>query len=132
MSMVPAKSASIAEGPALKPFHSIFTPGPMAFSNHPLLFPTIACGCVTFGNAPTRITVWPQVTLPTIKTHAKAIPTTRPNLVMSRLSPGYRHRQYACVQLFLLSIFRLPFRRSARHQIRQGRALQNLGGSVPD
>src|SRR5271166_846300 len=48
----------MAEGPALNVFQSIFTPGPMAFSNQPLALPTIACGCVILGNAPTRTTVW--------------------------------------------------------------------------
>src|SRR5580704_17316789 len=50
--------ASMAEGPALKLFHSILTLGPIAFSNQPLALPTIACGCVMLGNAPTRMTVW--------------------------------------------------------------------------
>src|SRR2546429_1858486 len=55
--MAPENSASIAEGPALKLFQSIFTLEPSAFSNHPLALPTMACGCVIFGNAPTRMTV---------------------------------------------------------------------------
>src|SRR5271170_3521837 len=56
MSIAPANRASMAEGPALKLFHSIFTCGPMALANQSLLLPTIACGCVMLGNAPTRIT----------------------------------------------------------------------------
>ena len=50
----------MADGPALKLFHSILTLGPIAFSNHPLALPTMACGCVMLGNAPTRMTVWPN------------------------------------------------------------------------
>ena len=53
--MAPAKSASIAAGPALNVFQSIFTPGPRALSKKPLAFPTIAWECVMLGNAPTRI-----------------------------------------------------------------------------
>src|SRR5258708_1966307 len=41
MSIAPAKSASIAAGPALNVFHSIFTPGPRARSKRPLAFPNI-------------------------------------------------------------------------------------------
>src|SRR5882672_8500272 len=52
-----AKSASIAEGPALNAFHSIRTPGPRAFSNWPLARPISACAWVRFGKYPTRITV---------------------------------------------------------------------------
>src|SRR5271167_4151384 len=60
MSIAPANNASIAEGPALKVFQSIFTFGPMAFSNQPFAFPTMACAWVMLGNAPTRMTVWPN------------------------------------------------------------------------
>src|SRR5438477_5024413 len=54
MSIAPAKSASMAAGPALKVLHSIFTFGPSAFSKEPFALPTMACACVMLGNAPTR------------------------------------------------------------------------------
>src|SRR6202030_2579924 len=57
MSMAPANRASMAEGPALKLVHWIFTLQPRAFSNHPLALPTMGCACVMLGKAPTRITV---------------------------------------------------------------------------
>src|SRR6201987_4307619 len=57
MSIAPANKASIAEGPALKLRHSIFTFGPMDFSTHPFAFPIIGCAWVILGNAPTRITI---------------------------------------------------------------------------
>src|SRR6478609_8874919 len=55
--MAPAKSASMAEGPALKLVHCTFTCGPMAFSNHPFALPTMAWAWVMLGNAPTRTTL---------------------------------------------------------------------------
>src|SRR6185437_484007 len=57
MSIAPAKRASIAEGPALKLLHSIFTFAPMAFSNQPLALPIMGWAWVMFGKAPTRTTV---------------------------------------------------------------------------
>src|SRR5690348_6691553 len=60
MSIAPAKSASMAEGPALKLVHWIFTLDPIALSNQPLALPIIGCACVMLGNAPTRIIVWPE------------------------------------------------------------------------
>ena len=71
MSIAPANKASIAEGPALKLFHSILTCGPIAFSNQPLLLPTIACGCVMLGNAPTRMTVCAPANAPSKKTNMR-------------------------------------------------------------
>src|SRR5436305_6149614 len=56
--MAPANNASIADGPALKLCHSIFTFGPIAFSNQPFALPIIACECVIFGNAATRTTTF--------------------------------------------------------------------------
>src|SRR5689334_13310489 len=56
MSMAPANRASMAEGPALKLFHSTLAAGRMAFSNQPLALPTMACACVMLGKAPTRMT----------------------------------------------------------------------------
>src|SRR5580704_18281319 len=97
MSIAPANRASIAEGPALKLFHSILTCGPMALSNHPLLLPTIACGCVMFGNAPTRTAVWPQPNAPSNKN--KQVENRNPCLVMA-LASSY-HRQHAGLGLFL-------------------------------
>src|SRR5580693_1617582 len=97
MSIAPANRASIAEGPALKLFHSILTCGPMALSNHPLLLPTIACGCVMFGNAPTRTAVSAPANTPSEK-NTKA-ENRNPRLVM-RLASSY-HRQHAGFGSFL-------------------------------
>src|SRR3954465_1069629 len=58
MSIAPARRASMAEGPALKLRHSIFTSEPIAFSNEPLALPIIGWAWVMFGKAPTRMTVW--------------------------------------------------------------------------
>src|SRR5580700_1890205 len=55
MSIAPANSASIAEGPALKLVHCTLTCGPIALSNQPLALPIMAWACVMLGNAPTRI-----------------------------------------------------------------------------
>src|SRR5271165_1852136 len=101
MSMAPANSASIAEGPALKLFHSIFTCGPMAFSNHPLLLPTIAWGCVIFGNAPTRITLCPAASRQELSS-ANASKQILPDLVMSL--PCGRHRHWQHILLCLLAL----------------------------
>src|SRR5580700_1615462 len=54
MSIALANIASIADGPALNAFHSIWTPGPTAFSNWPPARPTSAWACVIFGKYPTR------------------------------------------------------------------------------
>src|SRR5580698_7173930 len=97
MSIAPANKASIAEGPALKLFHSILTCGPIALSNHPLLLPTIACGCVIFGNAPTRTTVWAVATALINKN--KPAKKRTPRLVMALASS--QHRQHAGLGLFL-------------------------------
>src|SRR5580704_5010332 len=59
MSIAPAKSASIAAGPALKLVHCTLTCGPIALSNQPLALPTMACACVILGNAPTRMVFAP-------------------------------------------------------------------------
>ena len=62
MSTAPAKTDSIALGPALKSIHWIFTPLPSRSSNHPLpsmlsLCATSACACDMLGKCPTRRTV---------------------------------------------------------------------------
>src|ERR1035437_9225524 len=90
MSIAPANKASIAEGPALKLFHSILTWGPIAFSNQPLFLPTIACGCVILGNAPTRITAWATANVPSRKTKPAEVKKLR--LVMAL--PFRQHRQH--------------------------------------
>src|SRR5271166_1890986 len=91
MSIAPANKASIAEGPALKLFHSILTWGPIAFSNHPLFLPTIACGCVILGNAPTRTTVSAPANAPSNKT--KQAEAKKPRLATA-LSLR-QHRQHS-------------------------------------
>src|ERR1019366_8443646 len=90
MSIAPANKASIAEGPALKLFHSILTWGPIAFSNHPLFLPTIACGCVILGNAPTRITVCAPANTPSKKN--KQVEAKKLRLVMALALR--QHRQH--------------------------------------
>src|SRR5689334_19687047 len=86
MSIAPAKSASIADGPALKLFHSTLAREPIALSNQPLFFPTIACGWVMLGNAPTRMTVCaPPMAFRTTNTHARTNRLHRDMDLASRL-----------------------------------------------
>src|ERR1019366_6660311 len=133
MSIAPANKASIAEGPALKLFHSILTWGPIAFSNHPLCLPTIACGCVILGNAPTRMTVWAPANAPNKKPKQAETKTLR--LVMALASR--QHRQHTGLGLLLLA--GLPVdgprtrtsRRPTADQVGQRRILQNPGGLIP-
>src|ERR1700756_1843967 len=98
MSMAPANRASIAAGPALNVFHSIFTPGPSAFSKNPLAFPTMACECVMLGKAPTRIVAAPCAQPDT----ASAIHRTKPdkNFLLTLVSPDH-HAQNAARFFFL-------------------------------
>src|SRR5271166_5415606 len=98
MSIAPANKASIAEGPALKLFHSILTWGPIAFSNQPLFLPTIACGCVILGNAPTRMTVWAAANAPSRKT--KQADIRKLHLVMTLAS--HQHREHTRLVFLLL------------------------------
>src|ERR1019366_2449357 len=132
MSIAPANKASIAEGPALKLFHSILTWGPIAFSNQPLFLPTIACGCVILGNAPTRITVWATANAPSNK--IKQAETKKLRLVMTLAL--HQQRQHTRLVFFLFA--RLPAARVrtrasrlAADQIGQRRVLQNLGSRIP-
>src|SRR5258707_93970 len=84
MSIAPANKASMAAGPALKVFHSIFTPGPNAFSKNPVAFPTIAWECVMLGNAPTRIVVtFPCAQLETDMASDNANPTKQKNCLFT-------------------------------------------------
>src|SRR5208283_4329985 len=137
MSIAPANNASIAEGPALKLFHSILTWGPIAFSNHPLLLPTIACGCVILGNAPTRRIVWAPANTPSTKT--KPVEAKKLRLVMALASR--QHGQHAGLGFLLsggLLSGSLPVdslgmgasRRPAADQVGQRRILQNFSGGV--
>src|SRR5215470_5553618 len=103
MSMAPANSASIADGPALKLFHSTLASGPMAFSNQPFDFPTIACGWVMLGNAPTRITVWAR-TRGASKTATVSAITL--GMLMPALPPADHHRQHAGFGFFLATLLR--------------------------
>src|ERR1019366_8150905 len=158
MSIAPANKASMAEGPALKLFHSIFTPDPIDFSNHPLLLPTIAWGCVIFGNAPTRITLCPATNAEELNNSARTArrpsvartpslaksfrtPTTfgtrtplmMRSLVMSLFPRGWHcHRQHTYLRLLSLVGSRPDcLGRPSRNQVGQRRALQNLGRGVP-
>src|ERR1035437_3425449 len=99
MSIAPANKASIAEGPALKLFHSILTWGPIAFSNHPLFLPTMACGCVILGNAPTRITVCAPANAPSKRNQQAEAKKLR--LVMALASR--QHRQHTGLSFLLLA-----------------------------
>src|SRR5258708_34121428 len=95
MSIAPANKASMAAGPALKVFHSIFTPGPNAFSKNPVAFPTIAWECVMLGNAPTRIVgTFPCAQLETDMAGDNAIPTKQNNRLFTllRLQRTWRGR----------------------------------------
>jgi hypothetical protein len=47
--MAPAKSASTADGPALKRYGSMMTFSPNAFRKAPVDIPIIACAWVRFG-----------------------------------------------------------------------------------
>src|ERR671923_2934768 len=106
MSIASANSASIADGPALKIFHSTFTCGPIAFSNQPLALPTIACGCVTFGNAPTRITVlFPCACATVTKPKTKPHRTAAHLRILRSFAAVNDHRQDLC---FFLLLSRLP------------------------
>src|SRR5215472_7962377 len=100
MSIAPANSASIADGPALKLFQSTLTFGPMAFSNQPFALPTIACEWVIFGNAPTWMTLCPEQNE---DTSTSAVNTkTSCDLVMARFS-AENHGKYGGIgRLFLL------------------------------
>src|SRR5436309_15735151 len=99
--MAPENRASIAEGPALKLFQSIFTLEPSAFSNHPLALPTIACGCVIFGNAPTRMTVpCPQPEIDRLRMKTSMIRTF---LFISSPVPVNYHGQNAALYFLLLA-----------------------------
>src|SRR5207302_8038643 len=132
MSIASANSASIADGPALKLFHSTFTCGPMAFSNQPLAFPIIACGWVIFGNAPTRITVSFPCACATVIN-----PKIRPDRMAAQLrilrpfAAVNDHGQY--LRFFLLSS-RLPFADAGLRSIgnvMQAGAFQNPCCGIP-
>src|ERR1700687_407886 len=133
MSIAPANKASIAEGPALKLFHSILTWGPIAFSNHPLFLPTIACGCVILGNAPTRMTVCGPANAPNKK--PKQAETKKLRLVTD---PASRlHRQHDGLGFLLLAGLPVDGLRTGTScrptadQVGQRRILQNPGGLIP-
>src|ERR1700682_4489975 len=101
--MAPENSASIAEGPALKLFQSIFAFEPSAFSNHPLALPTMACGCVIFGNAPTRMTIpCPQAEMEKMRTKTDMI---RIFLFIPSPVPMSHHGQNATFGFLLLATF---------------------------
>src|ERR1700687_4300331 len=98
MSMAPANRASIAEGPALKLVHCTLTCGPMALSNQPLAFPTMAWAWVMLGQAPTRMVV---CALPeTMAT--SAIKSPQANRLLTGLSPDDHGENAALIFRFLL------------------------------
>src|SRR5215468_501115 len=119
--MAPANSASMADGPALKLFHSTLASDAMAFSNQPLAFPTIACGWVMLGNAPTRITVWARTRGASKTAMASAIPL---GMLMPALPSADHHRQYAGFGFFLAALSRLC--RRTVSDIGQRGAFQNF------
>src|SRR5260221_9039649 len=131
MSIAPANRASIAEGPALKLFQSILTWGPIAFSNHPLFLPTIACGCVILGNAPTQIELCAPASAPSKKTNNAE--TKKSRLVMAlALSQHWQHNGLGSLPVGLpVNELRTGASRPATDQIGQRRILQNPGGSIP-
>src|SRR5258706_2031042 len=128
MSIAPANSASIAEGPALKVFQSIVTLGPMRFSNQLLALPTMAWACVMLGNAQTRLTLCAEAVT---RKNNKKIAAIKPRLVMPLFPTRVHHqRQHAGLSLFL---FAAPLLRTARrlvHQIGQGSVVEDLDGRI--
>src|SRR5579884_4021653 len=102
MSIAPANSASIADGPALKLFHSILVCGPSAFSNQPFAFPIMACGWVILGNAPTRTTTC--CALPCTKA-ASTIATAASQLSVLIRAPASLRDHAKHPRLLLLSCF---------------------------
>src|ERR1035441_3957679 len=133
MSIAPANKASIADGPALKLFHSILTWGPIALSNHPLFLPTIACGCVMLGNAPTRMTVSAPAHAPSTK--SKPAQAQKPRLIIARASR--QHRQHVGLRFLLPAALPVDGLRigsigwPTANQVGQRRILQYLGGRIP-
>src|SRR5581483_2047219 len=128
MSIAPAKSASIAEGPALKLFHSTFTFGPMAFSKRPFAFPTIAWGCVMFGNAPTRTVVCANPST------ANTMNSKTPRTLLLIFSPVriavHDHGQHSALVCFLAGL--LTWLTDPRtNDIGQGGVLEDAGRGVP-
>src|SRR5438876_4246811 len=103
MSMAPANRASIAAGPALKVFHSILTAGD-AFSKNPLASPTLACECLMFGNAPTRIVVAPPWAQPATA-HASHEASTARTLLFTLVSPDYHAEHAARFSLLWRALF---------------------------
>src|SRR5579871_5376208 len=130
MSIAPANRASMAAGPALKLVHCTLTWGPIALSKKPLALPTIACACVMFGNAPTRIMF--------------ALPCANPEIVTARKSKVPRierlvtlfasnHHGEDVGGIFLLSLVSLAaFARGslAGDQIGERRVIENASGCV--
>src|SRR5215471_19713218 len=155
MSIAPANRASIAEGPALKLVHWIFTFGPIALSNQPLALPIIGCACVMLGNAPTRITVCaetePQNPTTMTNNHKAQVPIP-PLRLRSRLAPlGLgktvrndnaelriiapcasmdHHRQDAGLSRFLLAPAAGRLRTRTSRNVCQRSMLENLGGGI--
>src|SRR5581483_3118697 len=119
----------MAEGPALKVFHSIFTPDPSAFSNQPFAFPAMPWGCVMFGNTPTRITV---CALTGSANAANSTTTRRARLFIFRprfLTVDYK-RQNARL-LFRFFLFALAvFFALATHDVSQRGVFENTGGGI--
>src|SRR5947209_10608945 len=128
MSIAPANSASMAAGPALKLFHSIFACGPTAFSNQPLALPIMACGCVMLGKAPTRITTScaPHCAIPA-STNAKTA-SSRLRVFIRAPVAAHDHRKYA--RLGLLARPLVVSGLGSIRDVSKAGALENLGGCV--
>src|SRR5581483_1442101 len=108
MSIAPANKASMADGPALKVFQSIFVCCPMALSNQPFALPIMACGCVMLGKAPTRITAFcPKETPVACATKS---PRTAKNLALMRpLASVNHHGKNACFGFLTLTLLIAAF-----------------------
>src|SRR5579872_5771249 len=111
----------MAEGPALKLVHCTLTCGPMAFSNQPLALPTMACGCVTLGNAPTRITVCADAAQTVRELNSSPVKNRR---ITS--PPPDHHGQNAGFFFFLPGPLAPAAWAALPYQIRQSRIFQNV------
>src|SRR5690349_1053477 len=126
MSIAPANRASIADGPALKLFHSTFTFGPMALSKNPLAFPTIACGWVMFGNAPTR-TVFCENPSTANSTTKSKVPKTLLFIFSPVWIAMYNHGQDLLALLFR---FLARLARPRTDDVGQGRVFQDASRGI--
>src|SRR5258708_40093995 len=111
----------MAAGPALKLVHCTLTCGPMALSNHPFAFPTMACACVMLGNAPTRMVAC----APLGRAEATKV-RTKTTFLITLLASDH-HRQHAAL-FFFLGGAPAPrrARRCAGNQVGERSVFQNM------